>query len=44
MTAAGTGGPVPVPAGWRLRPDPSLRARAGGLVIAGGSPFRVLRL
>ena len=33
-----------VPAGFRLRPDPGTRMAAGGTVIAGGYPTRVLRL
>jgi mycofactocin glycosyltransferase len=33
-----------VPAGMRLRPDPGTRLLAGGTVLAGGSPIRVLRL
>jgi len=41
-------GPAPdddlVPAGFRLRPDPDARVLAGGTVLAGGSPARVLRL
>jgi mycofactocin glycosyltransferase len=32
------------PAGLRLRPDPGSRLLAGGTVLAGGSPVRVLRL
>ena len=35
---------MPVPAGMRLRPDPGTRVLAGGTVLAGGSPIRVLRL
>jgi mycofactocin system glycosyltransferase len=34
----------PVPPGWRLRPDRSLRTARGGAVLVGGSPLRVLRL
>src|SRR5215467_11708486 len=34
----------PVPAGMRLRPDPGLVILAGGSVLAGGSPLRLLRL
>ena len=33
-----------VPAGFRLRPDPAARTLAGGTVITGGYPTRVLRL
>jgi mycofactocin glycosyltransferase len=33
-----------VPAGFRLRPDPGSRLLAGGTVLVGGSPVRVLRL
>jgi mycofactocin system glycosyltransferase len=33
-----------VPAGFRLRPDPGSHLLAGGTVIAGGYPIRVLRL
>ena len=49
MTAAGgpaRSGPgdVTVPAGMRLAPDPGTRLVAGGTVLAGGSPVRVLRL
>ena len=33
-----------VPAGFRLRPDPGTRTLAGGTVITGGYPTRVLRL
>jgi mycofactocin glycosyltransferase len=33
-----------VPAGFRLRADPATRLIAGGSVLAGGSPVRVLRL
>jgi mycofactocin system glycosyltransferase len=33
-----------VPAGFRLRPDPGTRTLAGGTVITGGYPVRVLRL
>ncbi|HYX61944.1 MAG TPA: mycofactocin biosynthesis glycosyltransferase MftF, partial [Streptosporangiaceae bacterium] len=33
-----------VPAGFRLRPDPGTRTLAGGTVITGGYPIRVLRL
>ena len=33
-----------VPAGFCLRPDPGSRLLAGGTVLAGGSPTRVLRL
>ena len=32
------------PAGLCLRPDPGTRLLAGGAVLAGGSPVRVLRL
>jgi mycofactocin system glycosyltransferase len=35
---------APVPAGTRLVPDPGVRLLAGGSVLAGGSPVRVLRL
>ena len=37
-------GDPPAPAGLRLVPDPSTRLVAGGLVLVGGSPVRVLRL
>jgi mycofactocin system glycosyltransferase len=42
----GTGGPADVaaPAGLRLAPDPGTRLVAGGAVLVGGSPVRVLRL
>lgn len=33
-----------VPAGFRLRPDPGTRLLAGGTVVTGGYPTRVLRL
>src|SRR5207244_9582289 len=33
-----------IPAGFRLRPDPGARMLAGGTVITGGYPIRVLRL
>ena len=33
-----------VPAGFRMRADPATRLVAGGSVLAGGSPLRVLRL
>jgi mycofactocin glycosyltransferase len=33
-----------VPAGMRMLPDPGTRFAAGGTVLAGGSPVRVLRL
>jgi mycofactocin glycosyltransferase len=35
---------VPFPDGWRLRRDGSTRVAAGGTVVFGGSPLRVLRL
>jgi mycofactocin system glycosyltransferase len=35
---------APAPAGLRLTPDPGTRFVAGGLVLVGGSPVRVLRL
>jgi mycofactocin glycosyltransferase len=35
---------APAPAGLRLTPDPGARFVAGGLVLVGGSPVRVLRL
>jgi mycofactocin system glycosyltransferase len=35
---------APAPAGLRLAPDPGARFVAGGLVLVGGSPVRVLRL
>ena len=35
---------APAPAGLRLTPDPGTRFAAGGLVLVGGSPVRVLRL
>ena len=45
MAQAGQGpGDELVPAGFRLRPDPGARALAGGTVITGGYPTRVLRL
>src|SRR6185437_16077429 len=45
MTLAGPGpGGELVPAGFRLRPDPGARMLAGGTVLTGGSPARVLRL
>jgi mycofactocin glycosyltransferase len=34
----------PAPAGLRLRPDPGLGTLAGGTVLLGGSPLRLLRL
>src|SRR5690242_19852417 len=34
----------PVPAGTRLRPDPGLLSLAGGTVLVGGAPLRLLRL
>src|SRR5918996_2516463 len=34
----------PLPPGWRLRMDRSTRIAAGGQVVFGGSPLRVLRL
>lgn len=36
--------PAPVPAGTRLVPDKSVRRYAGGQVLLGGSPLRLLRL
>ena len=41
-----TSGPADqlVPAGMRLRPDASARLLAGGRILAGGAPVRVLRL
>src|SRR5580693_1922459 len=45
MTLAGQGpGDELVPAGFRLRPDSGARTLAGGTVITGGYPTRVLRL
>jgi mycofactocin glycosyltransferase len=48
MSLADQAGPGPVdepaPAGLCLRPDPRSRLLAGGTVLAGGSPARVLRL
>jgi len=35
---------APAPAGLRLTPDPGTRFVAGGLVLVGGSPVRLLRL
>jgi mycofactocin glycosyltransferase len=35
---------APAPAGMRLRPDQGLRSLAGGTVLVGGSPLRLLRL
>jgi mycofactocin system glycosyltransferase len=43
VTPAGPG-KVPVPADWRLRPDPATRVVAGGTVVLGGTPLRVLTL
>jgi mycofactocin system glycosyltransferase len=43
LAPAGPGDEL-VPAGIRLRPDPGSRVLAGGTVIAGGYPIRVLRL
>jgi mycofactocin glycosyltransferase len=34
----------PLPPGWRMRMDRSTRVAAGGQVVFGGSPLRVLRL
>lgn len=43
--AAGPGpGEIPAPAGLRLRPDAGLATLAGGTVLMGGSPLRLLRL
>jgi mycofactocin system glycosyltransferase len=36
--------PELVPAGFRLRPDPGARLLAGGSLLVGGSPVRLLRL
>ena len=36
--------PIPVPAGFRLRPDPGLTSLDDGRVLLGGSPYRLLRL
>jgi mycofactocin glycosyltransferase len=48
MSLAEPAGPGPAdelaPAGLGLRPDPGTRLVAGGTVLAGGSPVRVLRL
>jgi len=45
MTLPGQGpGDELAPAGFRLRPDPGVRMAAGGTVITGGYPTRVLRL
>jgi hypothetical protein len=48
MSLAEQAGPGPddelAPAGLCLRPDPRSRLLAGGTVLAGGSPARVLRL
>ena len=44
MTAAPGPGRSPVPAGMRLRPDPGLLSLAGGTVLVGGAPLRLLRL
>ena len=45
MVSAGQGpGDELVPAGFRLRPDPGARTLAGGKVITGGYPVRMLRL
>jgi len=41
---AAAGVAEPAPAGLRLIPDPGTRLVAGGSVLAGGSPARVLRL
>ncbi len=35
---------IPLPAGWGLSPDDSLRRRGEGTILIGGSPFRILRL
>jgi len=43
LAGPGPGGDL-VPAGFRLRPDPGTRVLAGGTVLTGGSPARVLRL
>ena len=43
LTGQGPGDEL-VPAGFRLRPDPGARTLAGGTVITGGYPTRVLRL
>ena len=37
-------GDEPVPAGFRLRADPGTRMLAGGTLLVGGSPTRLLRL
>ncbi|MFI7006583.1 mycofactocin biosynthesis glycosyltransferase MftF [Streptomyces sp. NPDC050145] len=34
----------PLPAAFRLRPDPGLRLLRGGRVLLGGSPYRLMRL
>lgn len=34
----------PLPAGFRLRPDPSLKVLQGGTVLLGGAPYRLMRL
>jgi mycofactocin glycosyltransferase len=41
---SGSEGSEPAPAGLRLLPDPKTRLIAGGQVLVGGSPARVLRL
>lgn len=35
---------LPVPAGWRLRPAPGVRALRGAEVLVGGAPLRILTL
>ena len=34
----------PLPADFRLRPDPGLRALQNGRVLLGGAPYRLMRL
>jgi mycofactocin system glycosyltransferase len=43
-TRSTSAGEQPVPAGFRLRPDPGSRLLAGRTVLVGGSPTRLLRL
>ncbi|HYX61943.1 MAG TPA: glycosyltransferase [Streptosporangiaceae bacterium] len=43
LAGQGPGGEL-VPTGFRLRPDPGTRTLAGGTVLTGGYPIRVLRL
>ncbi|MBV8710831.1 MAG: hypothetical protein JOY56_03595, partial [Solirubrobacterales bacterium] len=36
--------PIPVPAGWRLRPAAGTRVIRDGEILVGGSPLRILTL